>query len=442
MKILLANIGNRNLKYRGDLIDTNRFRELTKGYLEDYETEKSNLGIEILTPFFEKYTFSSVILFYSDTPEPFRNNQDTLYEAEILQYLIQEKYGVQTILYPLKCRVVDSNGLMRRYQGYLKKIISENSDANYILCDAGGTAYQKSSVKIALDFLLPSERFEVVNVITDKIGISELESEEPLEYRKIITSEQTASLIEVGNYEGAMKILNIDANKDTYKIINIAYSLINNNYNEALNQKSKFGKNIIRYPAVAKLFLENSDRKPQYLDSQNFNKLYTTLSIAQFFRKTSKYGFSILFYSIFIENLLDYTFESRYKLNFQNDWNYIKDLIRQNKVLFDDTNQVEFERFSPSVPVKIQLCTPLRIQHLNSLLNLYQSYNSYYLTLKNDNSKIGIDSVRNKFAHEGRHVTLEVFEKFIPLMDELEAAFLSSKNLFEELNEDLIKAMS
>jgi hypothetical protein len=73
---------------------------------------------------------------------------------------------------------------------------------------------------------------------------------------------------------------------------------------------------------------------------------------------------------------------------------------------------------------------------------LYQSYNSYYLTLKNDNSKIGIDSVRNKFAHEGRHVTLEVFEKFIPLMDELEAAFLSSKNLFEELNEDLIKAMS
>jgi hypothetical protein len=93
--ILLANIGNRNIKYNGKSIEKTdkTFFEFTKYLYEEIENEKQNIHINILDSILNDYKIDKIYLFATNQ----EHHQDTYYEAKILQYLLKDKYEIVLI---------------------------------------------------------------------------------------------------------------------------------------------------------------------------------------------------------------------------------------------------------------------------------------------------------------------------------------------------------
>ena len=106
MKILLANIGNRNIRYNGEFIEksydkqsenSNKvdFYEFTKMIYENIETEKNNITIEIIDSILADFKIDKIYFFVTNQKPNF--NQDTYYEAKIIEYLLKDQYKIEII---------------------------------------------------------------------------------------------------------------------------------------------------------------------------------------------------------------------------------------------------------------------------------------------------------------------------------------------------------
>src|SRR5690625_6241294 len=97
-RLLITNIGNRNILYNGksfaelsrtDLKDSKiTFREWTEKILNNFDEEKTHLQLNILPPLLEKLwkQFDVLILFYSD--QEAHTHQDTIYMARLIKKLM------------------------------------------------------------------------------------------------------------------------------------------------------------------------------------------------------------------------------------------------------------------------------------------------------------------------------------------------------------------
>ena len=208
-KILLANIGNRNLKHKGETYfhktHGGTFKEWTFNLLNNYKTVVTDLAINILNDLLEvqKEHLSEVILFASNQIEEQKQDQDTIYEGEILKRLIESQYGLSVRVIEVNCKVTDNDLLLRFYRNQLFELKNQyNGDLEIVICDAGGTAQQKSALKITTEFMLEIDRFEVWYVNPD----SHLEAVKQQEYRRIIDEIQVSSLVQNGQFEGALSL--------------------------------------------------------------------------------------------------------------------------------------------------------------------------------------------------------------------------------------------
>ena len=189
-EILISNIGNRNIKYKGKnypeyKIKDQSFREWTKQLLEDYDSIKGDLSIEILNKVIEnpQHKIDKIYLFASD--QPGEHPSDTVHEAQILKQLIVEKYGIDDIeIKRQNIPLVDSEQLMKYYRKVLKSIMRFNNTSSFIICDSGGTPQQKSTLKIIAEFLLRHKEYTTYYVTPDKKDIVEITN---LEYKDVIS---------------------------------------------------------------------------------------------------------------------------------------------------------------------------------------------------------------------------------------------------------------
>ena len=216
-KILLANIGNRNFLYQGktyyellkdgDIHDD--FRSFTEHLWQQYDQIHTELTINILQVILEakKEEIEKVILFVSDHPTDTRRDQDTLFAGKILARLIPKHYPEIIVqIHSIQVQITDPNQLLLAYRNFFRQQITAEPERQYLICDAGGTAQQKSSLKIICEYLLDREDFEVYYVAQGKDYQSELRLIPPVEYRKILDAEQIIGLIERGEYRGAVDI--------------------------------------------------------------------------------------------------------------------------------------------------------------------------------------------------------------------------------------------
>jgi hypothetical protein len=89
----------------------------------------------------------------------------------------------------------------------------------------------------------------------------------------------------------------------------------------------------------------------------------------------------------------------------------------------------------------------LSILHANStgilhrMTGYFMDITGFFL-VRMKNGRAGIDSLRNKYAHEGRTVTAKEYESFHPEFEKWYSLFgLPAKNIFVDYNEQLSKAL-
>jgi len=209
--ILVANLGNRNLKFNGKLYtekpgsdndlslynEKNSFKSLTQKIWNLWDSgSKPEIDIEIniLDSFLRdnQYVFEKVYLIGSNQIEEKKQDQDTYWEALIIKRIIEENFGISSEVIECRKKVTDNNQLLVFFRDTLKDLKQKYPEAKFIICDAGGTPQQKLALKIAVEFLFDKEEFDVLYKPIDK---DELVKVDHYEYRKIILAEQIFSLI-------------------------------------------------------------------------------------------------------------------------------------------------------------------------------------------------------------------------------------------------------
>jgi hypothetical protein len=274
-KLIISNIGNRNITYNGKLYDDlypsrdakkhTSFRKFTENFLQKYPEKgykikseySSNLALNIIHHLIEKYKEDTELIVLCTSNQEEEHPQDTVYAGWIMKELIEEKYKIPVIIREIECSVVDHNQLMKRYKQILKWINRQYGDQFIHVCDAGGTSQQKFSLKLITEFIIESDRHKVEYVFPD----NKIEETPPLEYRNIIASMQAEVLINRCEYDAALYLFGSGAQtvfRDTgvgadLKLMALGSWIFKNNYRKAAHIAQSFtGRQKQDYPFLSR----------------------------------------------------------------------------------------------------------------------------------------------------------------------------------------------
>lgn len=205
MSILLANIGNRNLKYNGefigkDLKKNDNFFEETKLIYENYETEKSALELNILDVFLQECPeVQKVCLFLTHQPTPFR--QDTYYAGLIIRNLLQDR-GKEVQIYEYQQDPRDRDASFSFFEAFFLSH-QELLDEEVYVSGSGGVP----AMKEALNFYAVSSLKNPHIIDVDENTHTLMQSNIAQSYLKKFQKETLISFLEHHNYEGALLYL-------------------------------------------------------------------------------------------------------------------------------------------------------------------------------------------------------------------------------------------
>lgn len=459
MNILLANLGNRNITYKGSVYikegNSLDFRQWSLNILENYEDFLDDLDINIINPLVSSpETYDKLLFYYSDMSEfSTRTNQDTLYEAEIIKKLLIDKYNYnQNRIELVHCnaKIYDNGGLMVFYRNSLKKIKRDYNFNRITICDAGGTAQQKMALKIIAEYILKPEKYDVKYTQNN----DQIEDVPVVEYRKIIDNEIAIKLLHYGEYNAILDLLEFD-------------NLNKLQYSKKTNTKNIFAHLFFRFTGDMKsakrnvppvksndilynFFLGIEDNialnsLSNITDNYRKIKVADHLRKANFFYKIKKYSQSILCFSQFYESLFEIVIKNDLdnikfgSISHQNPEQILalKDLIKSKiPKIYEALNNKKDARF---------LLGDLSTQNLIlyfSEIEVFQNISkilSIYIQFSHDAKEPFINKLRNDIAHDGKFITEHEINdsySFYPiLLNKITSAFeLKNIDLFEQLN--------
>lgn len=432
--LLIANLGNRNLLFSGELFDGSdserntgsklfgkqlNFKDLSILLLEDIKNGQHNVEIKlnILDAFFENghQAFSGVKLIGSDQVNAAKQDQDTYWEALIIKYLIEKDYKVECEIEKYEGNVTDNNSLLKFYTSLLNQYKIDYPGVKKIICDAGGTAQQKAALKIAAEFILGKDEFEVYY---KPINSDILELVNQYEYRKIIVSEQIKSLIEHGNYSGALQVLH---DLDDWELYSDLRNLLvfgkfrMDSLYEEINIIGRKSFQKIPVPELLDLYkrktpvcsvrfqeIFGSELKDPSLHAFHVSELYY---IVDFYQHDANYTEMVLSLAIFIESFTTHYVSSHTGINLLTEYQLNSDkFIRLLNDEYPEVNTVfSFRPTSLSLPVILAVAGIIARNNKDKfaaeLIYLLQSFNKEF-----SHKIVAIDELRNKIAHKGEGV--------------------------------------
>lgn len=459
--ILLSNIGNRNIKYKGETFDFKKhdkdFRTWTKNLLDNFLTEKEFLEINIINNLLDEIISetSTIILFASNQVNEMKKDQDTLFEAQIMKNLIEEKYfGVEVKIEEIPCKVTDNDELLRRYRSKLKNYKQIFSEHHFVICDAGGTPQQKSALKIMTEFILEESSFEVRYVNPNGV----LEPVKQIEYRKIIVSEQIKILIDKGEYRAALELWGITDPTDNKsckgefeKLLCYAYFRFNHQHEKVSEMSFKVNfleKNneIMAYiqkntPIVHSEWKDIMSQESLFLLGEHLETLFFRWQKRQF-------NECILSLSVLYEFYLHATIEHKfgYKLTnsekFSNEESRLIDVAKQK---FTNVAMAYPDKIIKGVPFFLVVAENIEFsssQKFLKILKKHLSTGSNWKFSSNDSKTLGINTVRNKIAHNGKYVDQKFVNEYMPylltFMENTFEIFEIEESYFNSLNQQII----
>jgi hypothetical protein len=474
MNILITNIGNRNIKYQDKLYseleqkeerpDTKlSFRKWTKYLLDNFETEKEHIGLNILDGVLNQdiiYDKIFIIVSNQENNSKF-NAQDTLYEGEIIKRLISSNYQIEDVeLKELTEDVTNENYLMTFYQQFYACLLREYKDACFIFCDAGGTGQQKAASKIMAEFILPDSKWKIVYPKKD----GSVEEKTQIEYRNIINKEQAIALVRKSQYEAALNILGGNINEihgnKTFNLLSFAHFRINrvlertrklyDEKNALPNRKNPLLKSAKVY--TVRKYSEEINK--QFCGNNQYLFLSETLLVAYHKYLINNFRESVLDFAVFYEEFIDRSLskiekaiESIIGKKKYKEENLINKWMEDSETNCPETRKhaTDKRRETPfnysTVPLAIHLIAEQDffpdLQPLAKILlpHLDFSYSSY-----KEGEQNSLREVRNKLAHEGKYLDETILRKELPyygnLLEQcLDAWGLAKEDIYEQLNE-------
>jgi hypothetical protein len=485
-KVLITNIGNRSLigvKNGLNEIKPKMYRQETEIILKTIEEDISFLDgyrINILDALLDKEKgFTHIYLFVSDQQgaaiEEQYKSQDTLYAGEVIKKLILKEYhSIKTeniVVVPFTCTVVDANELLPNFRKSLKEILVKHPNSEFIISDSGGTPQQKTSLKIAAEYLLPQDKvsyFQILETWNEdgsvKLGDSKLKSQDNQEYRKIIDAQQIALLIDNGNYAAAAYIYSETSKIDfIYKSLKCLEYRSNLLTQDAINQIQGIDKKRltnsfntfkdIKNPQMPWSAYQNWEN---LLNREDFLRLYEILSLASFYEKLEDWTNVVLFYHIFIETFLYSVIVKRhpdYNLNDLDNFDANKDKLKDyiNDVANSGAN-VKIDIFSYvysiTPPVTIDFVRKNWVDiKITEIVDTFRKCNSNWNRV--NNKKAGLDKLRNEIAHKGKGISskeeikniISDFDKYTKLWRNSLGLGNIDNNVYLQANKEIKEAL-
>lgn len=464
-RLLITNIGNRNILYNGksfaqlsraELKDSKiTFREWTENILSNFEEEKINIQLNILQPLLEKLheQFDVLILFYSD--QETHNHQDTIYMAELIKkLLLLENVPYEVELRKIYGSVIDNNSLLRFYRNQLNSLNSLFDNPFYFLCDAGGTPQCKSALKISAEFVLEQDRFKVYYVNPDR-SIHEVSTDE---YRSIINMEQAIILIQQNEYLSALNLLGknlVEAVNSKFlveKLLAHLHLRKNGHYKKAASHLDKFRKRDLEKNEILRkthngMALGSNIGMKDFLGVGFYNDMVEKLYVIILYKAQKNYTELILKFSVFYESLLTKIMEVKY------GYSLYSDFYNASKSFVDDCNSgkinIEWEKTllvgekevkGATVPVMLEF---LKRDNDKIIRPIIEALMKFFPAKRNRR----INILRNNITHRGEFVDEELMKRRAPVdffktLDELIDLFqLEYDNIYYELGQSVISEL-
>lgn len=210
--ILIANVGNRNLTYRGNSILKEleglkiTYREFTKALV--LGNQEAELNVAIIDVIFNAYKskLNKVLLIASNQAKGANRDFDTYYAAELIKRKIRRTEAwnhLEVEILEMPISLENTSEIMSWYKRSLTRIYAENGNAEYVICDAGGAPQMKTPLKILAEFIFPLKSLSIKYVVQHS---GELVDVEQVEYRKVIVAYQIESLIQSLQYRAAVEL--------------------------------------------------------------------------------------------------------------------------------------------------------------------------------------------------------------------------------------------
>lgn len=436
-KIILANLGNRNLRYQGRLHsewyqagDTRLdFRAFTQDLLARYEAVAADISPQILPTLLDAKGQEAglVVLFSSAQPEGFRQDQDTYFAGEILVRKLGACYPhLHVVHYPIEAPVTDGNLLAPAYREALRALREQAPAAGVLLCDAGGTPQQKAALKILLEFMFDRQDIEVYHVAQNAGYTSELRPAPPLAYRRIIDAEQMLGLLQQANYLGALDIftrLNREAvESPLYHLLKFAHYR-----SERLTADARDHADPALYPEDWQdqigLLRAYAAGEPagKYLPwaqdclrPEAFFDLCELMALAQLNYWLRRYTQVVMHLSRFMENFLKGVLSQCYDCRFEHsNGKGMHQLLRVAKKLPAVRSYHGKRDIRPSLETMILVCDEVDNAALRRFISgfraLHHRLNPMYSRKEPGEPPYALNQVRNEIAHNGRGVTASLF---------------------------------
>lgn len=458
-KIVLANIGNRNLTYSKQIIPNPRpdqpgesFRQRTQVMLTQYDTIEPELDEQILSVLLHDIgieLIEKVVLFASDNQIVHdRNNQDTLFEAQILQKLFAARLGLSVDIITYTRNVTHNDELLQFYRDVLRGY--QASPQPIVICDAGGTPQQKAALKIAAEYLLNPEKYQVLYVDNGRVM-----PVEQVEYRRIIDEEQVIALIEHGQYAGALYVYeqldNSVKKPDVLALLRflnyraeLFYADAQKEITITLKEKSVLLANFLGGKSAGVWEPFNA-----CFSTKGFRALCERLEIAHYRYQLGDWSRAALGISIFIESLVNEAIQQqgRFKLvgEYEKGASQLKTEVIENPdytyllAYFDGADKIR-----SGLPLHLKfLEQTTSSSELSKILNLFMPLNS---RTNQSEGKLGLDCLRNRLAHKGESVKEDDLRRHTPTISEVfnetrKLLGLPEENSYKILNNILVSLL-
>lgn len=202
--ILIANLGNRNLKYRGEFLDKDNFRDLTQNLWENYETERAHFDPVLLNEHLDDQQVEQIYLITTDQADSRYRAGDTLHEGAILQRLFAEDFpGWPIELLPYQGNPTVEAEIYSQLKPWLLALVNKYPTHKVIFLDAGGTPQLKNAVREYLRYAAGSARFLTV-YITPQDERKEIDQTYHQRYQLLTAAYQ---FVERHQYRAAYEVL-------------------------------------------------------------------------------------------------------------------------------------------------------------------------------------------------------------------------------------------
>jgi len=418
--ILLANIGNRNIKYNWDFIEKNdkSFYDFTKMLFEDIENENQNIQINILDSILNDYKINKIYLFATNQ-DPVIFHQDTFYEAKIIQYLLKNKYEV--ILVEKKDDPRNRENAFKFFEDFFennKYLENENLIISW--------SWWIPAMKEALNFysVIKFESSTILDV--DETTLNIFKSDIQKEYLKNFDKKILIEMIQSYDYSWAYIFLKNSKLKNIELENYLLYC--SNRYNFNLDKANQLLLNSFSSTIIKKIKLNND-----LISKEVLFELFDNLEISY-----EKWEYASMLWKVYslYENLIKYFYEDIY-------WYSVDDYEKLKKdwvdftIINDYKNWVEFlkNEYEPEITYPKINSLKYKVQMNWKYWELFYWKKSFFkiLSVLKDNRNNSI------VAHWLEWVNNYISKDFYNLIKYIKDFFWIKTNIFHQINEELLK---